>query len=283
MGQARRGCYEVQAQAPEIAGVRGAVAVGGPSGEVRALLGLAAAPALHGRGVHQPDVVVPRRAGGCGAGRHVLDQFAAAAQTLVVAGAAGARKETTASGVLWRSGRDEPQSRTPTAPATPPEKPAPHQTAPGRYPPRAAAAPTADAPPTSHQPSHKMPSRGCPSPGSCQGPPGSGVVSPPDLGHPQPPSGGPPARTPWNYSSSIGHVGVSLPGQHLLPDSRDPDARARTLSSHCLPHQTRRAAFSRAGGSIEGRSRPPVWQGRPHSRDPSGWLRTSHRRGSSRH
>ena len=80
-GQARRGCYEVRAQAPEIAGVRGAVAVGGSSGEVRALLGLAAAPALHGCGVHEPDVVVPGRAGACEAGHHVLDQFAAAAQT----------------------------------------------------------------------------------------------------------------------------------------------------------------------------------------------------------
>ena len=48
-------------------------------------------------------------------------------------------------------------------------------------------------------------------------------------------------------TTSIGHVGVSLPGQHLLPDSRDPDARARTLSSRCLPHQTRRASYRGAG------------------------------------
>ena len=39
----------------------------------------------------------------------------------------------------------------------------------------------------------------------------------------------------------IGHVGVSLPGQSLLPDSRGPDTRARMLSSRRLPHQTRRA------------------------------------------
>ena len=39
----------------------------------------------------------------------------------------------------------------------------------------------------------------------------------------------------------IGHVGVSLPGQPQLPDSRGPDTRARMLSSHCLPHQPRRA------------------------------------------
>ncbi len=58
----------------------GAVTVGGPSRQVGALLGLAAAPALDGCGVHEPDVVVPGRAVACEAGHHVSDQFAAAAQ-----------------------------------------------------------------------------------------------------------------------------------------------------------------------------------------------------------
>ena len=82
--QPRRRGEQVQAQSPEVPGVAGAVPVGGPSGPLRALLGLAAAPALHRRGVHDPHVVVVRRAVPRQRGHHVGHQFAAAAQTLVV-------------------------------------------------------------------------------------------------------------------------------------------------------------------------------------------------------
>ena len=88
-GQPRRCCEQVQAQAPEVPRVAGAVTVGGPSGEVRALLGLAAAPALHRRGVHDPDVVIPRRAVPRQRSEHVGHQLAAAAQALVVASPLG--------------------------------------------------------------------------------------------------------------------------------------------------------------------------------------------------
>ena len=84
--QPRRRCDEVQAQAPEPSRVRGAVAVGGPSGEVRAPLGLAAAAALHRGRVHDPDVVVKRRAVPGQRADHVFHQLTAAAQALVVAG-----------------------------------------------------------------------------------------------------------------------------------------------------------------------------------------------------
>ena len=60
IGRSRWGGHQVEAQPPEVAGVGGAVAVFGPSPRVRALLGCAAVSALDGRGVHQPQVVMPR-------------------------------------------------------------------------------------------------------------------------------------------------------------------------------------------------------------------------------
>ena len=41
---------------------------------------------------------------------------------------------------------------------------------------------------------------------------------------------------PYQHTRNISHTGVSLSRQLLLPDSRDPDPRTRTLSSQHLPH-----------------------------------------------
>ena len=79
----------MQPQTPEPAGMRRAIAVLGPSREVRALLGLAASAALDRGGVHQPHVVVPRLALACEASHDTCDHVAAAPQPLVVAVAVG--------------------------------------------------------------------------------------------------------------------------------------------------------------------------------------------------
>ncbi len=88
-GQAVQGAQQVQPQPPEPAGMGGAVAVLGPSGQIRPVRGLAGAAALDRGGVHYPDVVVPQAGVGGerpdepGHGRGEL------AQPLVVAGLAG--------------------------------------------------------------------------------------------------------------------------------------------------------------------------------------------------
>ena len=43
------------------------------------------------------------------------------------------------------------------------------------------------------------------------------------------------------HARNITHLGASFSGQRLLPDSRGPDPRTRTLTSQGLPHQPRRA------------------------------------------
>ena len=58
-GQAGRRAHEVQAQPPEEARVAGAVAIGGPAGQVAAQGRRARASALDRRRVHDPGVVVP--------------------------------------------------------------------------------------------------------------------------------------------------------------------------------------------------------------------------------
>ena len=83
--QPRRGGDKVQPQTPEPPRMRRAVSVLGPSREVRAFLGLAAAAALDRRGVHQPHVVVPGLALACEASHDTGDHRGAAPQPLVVA------------------------------------------------------------------------------------------------------------------------------------------------------------------------------------------------------
>jgi hypothetical protein len=58
-GQALQRAPQVQLQAPEVAGVAGAVPVPGPSGQVRALGGLAGATAPDRGGTDHPDVIGP--------------------------------------------------------------------------------------------------------------------------------------------------------------------------------------------------------------------------------
>ena len=55
--QPRHGAQQMQAQAPEVAGVRGAVAVLGPAGQCRAFRRFPRAPALDGGGVDHPHIV----------------------------------------------------------------------------------------------------------------------------------------------------------------------------------------------------------------------------------
>ena len=57
-GKPRRRGDEMQPQAPEEPGMRRAVPVAGPPGQVRALRRLTGAPALDGRGVDPPQVVL---------------------------------------------------------------------------------------------------------------------------------------------------------------------------------------------------------------------------------
>src|SRR6266545_268246 len=52
---------QIQPQAPEVARMRGAVAVGGPAGQLRALAGLARLAARHRRGVQESEPIAERR------------------------------------------------------------------------------------------------------------------------------------------------------------------------------------------------------------------------------
>jgi hypothetical protein len=82
-GQAVQGAQQVQPQSPEPSRVGGAVPVLGPSGQVRALDGLAGAGALDGGGVHDPDVVGPQAgAGGQDAGAVWISPRAARSRLL---------------------------------------------------------------------------------------------------------------------------------------------------------------------------------------------------------
>jgi hypothetical protein len=82
-GQAVQGAQQVQPQSPEPSRVGGAVPVLGPSGQVRALDGLAGAGALDGGGVHDPDVVGPQAgAGGQDAGAVRISPRAARSRLL---------------------------------------------------------------------------------------------------------------------------------------------------------------------------------------------------------
>src|SRR5579859_4107572 len=56
-----RGAEQIQAQSPEVARMRGVVAVGGPAGQLGALAGLARLAAGNRSGVQQPDPLAERR------------------------------------------------------------------------------------------------------------------------------------------------------------------------------------------------------------------------------
>ena len=102
--QPRRRCDEVQAQAPEPSRVRGAVAVGGPSGEVRAPLGLAAAAALHRGRVHDPRRRRETTGSPGPARRSCVSSAHRCGASACCSRAAAARTRTTGEGALWRSG-----------------------------------------------------------------------------------------------------------------------------------------------------------------------------------
>ena len=87
--QPSRGADQVQPQSPEEPGVRGAVAVAGPSGQVRPLGGGPGPGALHRGRVNHPDRVGPQVGVRGQYPDQPLDQRDRVAQPLVVARLAG--------------------------------------------------------------------------------------------------------------------------------------------------------------------------------------------------
>src|SRR5450631_1519139 len=92
-GQALQGADQVQPQAPEVPRMTGAIPVFGPSGQVRALGGLAGPAALDWGGIDYPHIVAPD--GGIGGQKTdaVPDQRSGTAQPLVIAGLLGQVRE----------------------------------------------------------------------------------------------------------------------------------------------------------------------------------------------
>ena len=88
-GQPGGGADQMQAQTPEVAGVAGAVAVGGPAGGVGSLRGGPGAAALDGSRVDDPHVVAPPDAGHRQHPDHGLELVSRRPQPLVVAGLVG--------------------------------------------------------------------------------------------------------------------------------------------------------------------------------------------------
>src|ERR1017187_7380588 len=92
-GQSLQGAHQVQAKAPEVAGVAGAVPVFGPSGQVRVPGGLAGAAALDRGGIHHPYVVGPYGGIGGQCPDAVPDHRCGGAQPLAVTGLLGQVRE----------------------------------------------------------------------------------------------------------------------------------------------------------------------------------------------
>src|SRR5699024_580865 len=88
-GQAGRGAHQVQAQPPKEAGVGGAVAVPGPSGQLRALDGGARHGAGQRSGVDDPVVVEPQVGVVAQGANSFADQGIGRAQVFVVSGLVG--------------------------------------------------------------------------------------------------------------------------------------------------------------------------------------------------
>src|SRR6266508_2669020 len=76
-------------QAPEVAGVAGAVSVASPSGQLGALGGGTGSAALDGGGIDHPGVVAPQVGVGGQQADEVNELLGGASQPLVVAGLAG--------------------------------------------------------------------------------------------------------------------------------------------------------------------------------------------------
>src|SRR6266496_5502678 len=81
-----RGAHEVEPQPPEVARMRGAVAVGGQAGQVGALDRLARSATRHGRGIDEPEAVAERWRAACQVPDDVADRGREPAQPLVVTG-----------------------------------------------------------------------------------------------------------------------------------------------------------------------------------------------------
>jgi hypothetical protein len=87
--QATEGGDQVQAQTPEVARMRSAVPVFGPSGQLGAFDGLAGTAAFDRDGIGHPHVVGPQAGVGGKRPDHRRDQAGSVAQPLVVAGLLG--------------------------------------------------------------------------------------------------------------------------------------------------------------------------------------------------
>src|SRR6266511_4029153 len=83
------GADQMEAQAPEVAGVAGAVSVASPSGQLGALGGGTGSAALDGGGIDHPGVVAPQVGVGGQQADEVNELLGGASQPLVVAGLAG--------------------------------------------------------------------------------------------------------------------------------------------------------------------------------------------------
>ena len=81
-----RSAHQIQPQPPEEPGVRGAVAIAGPSGQIRAVDRRPRHPARHRGGVHDPAVIQPEVTRPGQHADHPLDQAEPGPQPLVITG-----------------------------------------------------------------------------------------------------------------------------------------------------------------------------------------------------
>ena len=87
--QSVHGAQQMQPQTPEVAGVRGAVAVLGPPGQIRAFDRLGRASTLHGGRVDHPQIIVTDASVGAQDADQPRDGVGQFAESLVVTGLAG--------------------------------------------------------------------------------------------------------------------------------------------------------------------------------------------------
>jgi hypothetical protein len=115
-----------QPEAPEVAAVAAAVAVGRVAGKVRAPDGLARGSAWHRGGVQQPEGVAPRRRAAREDAEHERDLRRARARACCNP-AAWADTGTDARAAGARSARTDAPTRSPARPARPPGRPVPRR------------------------------------------------------------------------------------------------------------------------------------------------------------
>src|ERR1017187_9211116 len=117
--QAVQSGEHMQAQAPEVPRVTGAVPVPGPSGQLRAAGGLPRPAALHRGGVHHPDVVGPQGGVAGQQADQAADRGGRPAQPLVIAGLRGEAPAPMAAMFAGPPAPNAPRRYIPAGPASP--------------------------------------------------------------------------------------------------------------------------------------------------------------------